>query len=268
MIRVPFLTPVNRMLDRITHDQILELRLARPPVNALSPALVAQLRPAIADAAGQGFRAVVLSGMPKIFSGGLDIVELIELDRAGMIAFWGDFFGLMAAIARSPIPVVAAITGHSPAGGAVLSIFCDYRVMARSPDPEKPFRIGLNEVQVGLMVPEVIQLALRRLVGAHRAERLMVAGAMVDSDEALRIGFVDELVAIDDVVPRAIAWCQQHLALPPLAMSNTRRFARSDLAELMGDTRRFPAEDFASMWFGEETQAVLRAVIEKLKSKK
>ncbi|HWT15898.1 MAG TPA: enoyl-CoA hydratase/isomerase family protein, partial [Patescibacteria group bacterium] len=132
------------MLERIEHEsRILELRLARPPVNALSPALVAQLRPALADAAGQGFRAVVLSGQPKMFSGGLDVVELLQLDRAGMIAFWNDFFGLMAALARSPIPTVAAITGHSPAGGAVLSIFCDYRVMARSPDPDKPFRIGL-----------------------------------------------------------------------------------------------------------------------------
>ena len=93
MIRAhPEPVPVTPMLERIEHDgRILELRLARPPVNALSPALVAALRPAVADAAGQGFRAVVLSGMPKIFSGGLDIVELIELDRAGMIAFWGDF---------------------------------------------------------------------------------------------------------------------------------------------------------------------------------
>jgi len=255
------------MLERIEHDRILELRLARPPVNALSPALVAQLRPALADAAGQGFRAVVLTGQPKMFSGGLDVIELLQLDHAGMIAFWDDFFGLMAAIARSPVPTVAAITGHSPAGGAVLSIFCDYRVMARSPDPEKPFRIGLNEVQVGLMVPEVIQLALRRLVGAHRAERLMVAGAMLDSDEALHIGLVDEVVAVDDVLARALAWCRQHLALPPLAMSNTRRFARSDLAELMGDARRFPSSDFAALWFGEETQGVLRALVEKLKSK-
>ena len=256
------------MLERIEHEsRILELRLARPPVNALSPALVAQLRPALADAAGQGFRAVVLSGQPKMFSGGLDVVELLQLDRAGMIAFWNDFFGLMAALARSPIPTVAAITGHSPAGGAVLSIFCDCRVMARSPDPDKPFRIGLNEVQVGLMVPEVIQLALRRLVGAHRAERLMVAGAMVDSDEALRIGFVDDVVAVDEVVPRSLAWCRQHLALPPLAMANTRRFARADLAEIMGDPNRFPAEDFAASWFGEETQTVLRALVEKLKSK-
>ncbi|HWT15807.1 MAG TPA: enoyl-CoA hydratase-related protein, partial [Patescibacteria group bacterium] len=146
-------------------------------------------------------------------------------------------------------------------------IFCDYRVMARSPDSDKPFRIGLNEVQVGLTVPEVIQLALRRLVGAHRAERLMVAGAMVESDEALRIGFVDEVVAIDDVVARALAWCRQHLALPPLAMANTRRFARADLAEIMADPNRFPAEDFAASWFGEETQTVLRALVEKLKSK-
>lgn len=259
---------MNRMLERIEHESsILELRLARPPVNALSPALVAQLRPALADAAGQGFRAVVLSGQPKMFSAGLDVVELLQLDRAGMVAFWNDFFGLMAALARSPIPTVAAITGHSPAGGAVLSIFCDYRIMARSPDPEKPFRIGLNEVQVGLTVPEVIQLALRRLIGAHRAERLMVAGAMVDSDEAQRIGLVDEVAGIDDVFPRALAWCRKHLALPPLAMANTRRFARSDLAELMADANRFPAQDFAAAWFGEETQTVLRALVEKLKSK-
>lgn len=257
------------MLERIEHDpRILELRLARPPVNALSPSLVSALRQAIADAAGQGFRAVVLSGQPKMFSAGLDVVELLQLDRAGMIAFWNDFFGLMAALARSPIPVVAAITGHSPAGGAVLSIFCDYRVMARADDPAKPFRIGLNEVQVGLAVPEVIQLALRRLVGAHRAERMMVAGAMIDSDEALRVGFVDEVVAIDAVVPRAIEWCRQHLALPPLAMAATRRFARADLAEIMADPARFPAEDFAASWFGDETQRVLRALVEQLKAKR
>jgi len=113
----------------------------------------------------------------------------------------------------------------------------------------------------------VIQLALRRLVGAHRAERLMVAGAMIDSDEALRVGFVDEVVGVDDVVPRALAWCRQHLALPPLAMANTRRFARADLADIMGDPNRFPAEDFAASWFGDETQTVLRALVEKLKSK-
>jgi len=250
------------MIERIVHDRILELRLARPPVNAISPDLAKALLGALRDAPGQGFRAVILSGTPGMYSAGLDVPALLKLDRAGIIAFWNDFFDLMAAVARSPIPTVAAITGHSPAGGAVIAIFCDYRVMARG-----NYKIGLNEVQVGLTVPEVIQLALKRLLGHHRAERMMVAGAMIESEAAHAIGLVDELVDVGDVVPRALAWCQQHLALPAEAMASTRRIARRDLADIMGDPGRFPADDFADAWFGDETQATLQALVARLKAK-
>src|SRR5512143_2535901 len=157
------------MLDTIRHDTIVELRLARPPVNALDPELVRHLRTAIELAPAQGARGIVLSGRPGMFSGGLDVPVLLQLDRATLTEFMRDFFGLCGLIACSPIPIVAAVTGHSPAGGAVLSIFCDYRVMARSTDPAKPFRIGLNEVQVGLSVPACIQVGLQRLVGTYRA---------------------------------------------------------------------------------------------------
>lgn len=250
------------MLETIRHDAILELRLARPPVNALDPVLVQMLRHAVVQAPAQGARAIVLSGHPGMFSAGLDVVKLLELDHVGISLFWQDFFALLAALGRSPVPTVAAITGHSPAGGAVLGLFCDYRVMARG-----MFRIGLNEVQVGLTVPEVIQYACRRLVGAHRAERLMVAGAMMESEEAHRIGFVDELTEVEGVVPRALSWCRQHLALPPEAMSETRRLARADLHEALGDPERWSPQLFADRWFGTETQATLRALVAKLKSK-
>ena len=250
------------MLEHTRHDTILELKLARPPVNALNPELVRTLRDAIRSAPGQGARAIVLSGQPGLYSAGLDVPTLLGLDHAGITQFWGEFFELIAAIARSPIPVVAAITGHSPAGGAVLAIFCDYRVMARG-----PYRIGLNEVQVGLAVPEPIQIGLKRLVGAHRAERLMVAGAMVEAEEALRIGMVDELVDIDHVATRAIEWCRAHVALPHNAMTETRRIARSDLHDALGDVRRFPASEFADRWFSDESQATLKGLVAKLKAK-
>lgn len=248
------------MLESIRHDNVLELKLARPPVNALDPKLVAALREAIAHAPAQGARAIVLSGQPGLYSAGLDVPALLALDRAGMIAFWGEFIGLVRSIARSPVPIVAAITGHSPAGGAVLSIFCDYRIMARG-----SFKIGLNEVMVGLTVPEPIQVGLRRLVGHYRAERLMVAGAMVESEEAQRIGFVDELADVADVVPRALAWARQLLALPHEAMSSTRRLARADLHAALD--RADVGEDFADAWFGEEAQSTLRALVAKLKAK-
>jgi Delta3-Delta2-enoyl-CoA isomerase len=256
------------MLDTIRHDDILELRLANPPVNALHPDLIAALREAVVKAPAQGIRALVLSGHAGMFSAGLDVPTLLGLDRAGMTRVWADFSGLMAALARSPIPSVAAITGHSPAGGAVVSLFCDYRVMARSASADKPFRIGLNEVQVGLVVPDAIQAALRRLLGAHRAERLMVAGAMISAEEAESLGMVDELAAVEDVVPRALAWCQAHLALPRQAMEGTRRLARADLAAVFDAPADAQVEDFIGIWFSEEAQSVLKALVEKLKGRK
>lgn len=250
------------MLDLIRHDTIHELRLARAPVNALDPALVHALRAAVEGAPGEGARALVLSGAPGLFSAGLDVPALLQLDRDTFRVFWNDFFGLCAALARSPVPVAAAITGHAPAGGAVLSIMCDYRIMARG-----AYRIGLNEVQVGLSVPECIQAALRRLVGAYRAERLMVAGAMLDAEQADAIGLVDELVDIDAVVPRAIAWLSELLKFPPRAMTETRRLARADLAAVFADPRALPVEDFLDGWFAPEAQTVLHALVARLKSK-
>ena len=253
------------MLEVIRHDAIVELRLARPPVNAFGTELSRALRVAI-ESAAQDARGVVISGRPGMFSGGLDVAEVLQLDQAGRFGeLWHEYSGLCRSIAASPIPIVAAITGHAPAGGAVLATFCDYRVMARSADPAKPFRIGLNEVQVGLIVPPEIQTGLRRLVGAYRAERLMAAGAMVDADEALRIGFVDELADTEGVTARALAWLSALLALPPRAMSGTRAIARADLVAAFDAARPRNTEEFLRDWFSDESRTTLMAVMARLK---
>lgn len=251
------------MLQTIEHEGgIRELRLARPPVNALNPALVAALRKAVEDAPGEGASALLLSGSPGMFSAGLDVPELLTLDRERFAPFWRDFYGACAALARSPIPVAAAVTGHSPAGGAVLALMCDWRVMAHG-----PFKIGLNEVQVGLTVPDCIQAALRRLLGSHRAERLLVAGAMLDAEQAHAIGFVDELADVDHVVTHALAWLRDLLALPRKAMLATRTKARADLAAMF-DPAALRVEEFLDVWFAPEAQAVLHALVARLKDKK
>lgn len=251
------------VLEIIQHDAIHELRLSRPPVNALNPELVSTLRKAVLAAPDHGARGIVLSGHSGMFSAGLDVPTLLQLDREEMGAFWKEFIGLCEALGRSPVPVVAAITGHSPAGGAVLTLFCDYRVMARG-----DFRIGLNEVQVGLVVPEIIQSAMRRLIGAHRAERLMVAGAMVNAEEAHRIGLVDELIDTELVVGRAIGWMQDLLKHPPEAMSETRRIARADLHAEFDRTSDVGDDEFAKRWFSAEAQHVLGELVAKLKAKR
>lgn len=251
------------MLEIENHDsEIRELRLARPPVNALDPEMVETLLEAVRGAQTDGTRALVLSGREGLFSAGLDLPALLELDRGGMVSFWGSLFGLLEAIARSPIPVASAMTGHSPAGGTVIALFGDYRVMAAG-----DFRLGLNEVQVGLVVPPVIRHALARLLGPYPAERHLVAGQMISADRALEIGLVDELVAPGEVVARAVDWCRAHLALPQHAMLATRALCRADLGALFDDDSALDAEGFADVWFSDDTQAALKATIERMQKR-
>ena len=176
---------------------------------------------------------------------------------------WQAFFGAARTLADSRIPVVAALTGHSPAGGCVLALCCDYRVMARSPDPAKPFRIGLNEVQVGLAVPDGIQHLLRRLVGPRRAERLMVAGAMIPARRAFAIGMIDELADLPQVLPTAIGWLSALLALPSSPMLRTRALARADVIDALEN--HIHLDGFIDAWDEPDTQETLKALVAKLR---
>ena len=281
------------MIETIVHGEVRELRLAHPPANALSPDLIAALRAALAsaaaDAAGAAAAegqppgaagqappgasagparparpaALVLSGAPGMFSAGLDVPFLLTLDRAGIGELWRAFYALLRALAASPLPVVAAITGHSPAGGAVLAIFCDLRVMA-----DGDFRIGLNEVRVGLPMPPVILAAARRLLGPRVAERLCVGGELLSPAAAARVGLVDEVVPPARVVERAVAAARELAALPPAAMAETRRLARADLVAPFEAAGEAETAALIESWFSAEAQSTLRALVERLASKR
>ncbi len=250
------------MLQRIEHGSILELRLDRPPANALNPALLSELREAVETAPAGGVEGLILSGREGLFSAGLDVPELLQLDRAGIAAMWSEFFGVLRALAASPVPIAAAITGHSPAGGAVLTLFCDYRVMA-----EGSFRIGLNEVQVGLTLSEAIYGPLRRLVGRRQAERLAVGSVLVPAHEAHRLGWVDELAPMEAVVERALIYLQALLELPPQAMLATRALLREDLVHMVASDPDSEAA-VVDLWFSDETQSAMRALVARLAEKR
>jgi enoyl-CoA hydratase/carnithine racemase len=129
-----------------------------------------------------------------------------------------------------------------------------------------PYRIGLNEVQVGLIVPDSIQHALRRVVGTYRAERLLVSGAMIESDAALACGFVDELTVAEQVTTRALHWLGELLALPSQAMLTTRALARADLIAAV-DPATLPLDDFIDAYYQPEAQATLQQLVARLKNK-
>lgn len=248
------------MLEIIKHGVIHEIHLNRPPVNALNLELLSALAAAVQDAPGNGARGLILSGGEKVFSGGLDVPYLMTLDRTGLGVCWSQFFHAARALARSSVPVVAAIAGHNPAGGCVLALCCDYRVMARG-----PFRIGLNETQVGLTVPDAIQYLMRRVVGAHQAERLIVAGAMVESEQAHALGMVDALTDAGEVVAMATHWLNELLALPSSPMLATRRIARADVIEALDGFTDAELNRFLDGWYSDDSQVALKALLARLK---
>jgi len=250
------------MILTFDHGPIRELRLDRPPVNALTGELILALRQAVEAAPRQGVRALILSGSPGRFSGGLDIPLLLECDRSAIAELWRGLYALLRALAASSIPVAAAITGHAPAGGTVLPMFCDWRVMAAG-----DFKMGLNEVQVGIPLPTVIVAALRRIVGPRRAEHLAVSGALLSPVQALEIGWIDEIAPPDQVIERAQKWCESLLALPSDAMTETRREARADLVAIFDRNLEAELDDVIAAWWNPSTQTTLRAVAARLKKK-
>jgi enoyl-CoA hydratase/carnithine racemase len=250
---------MTTLIDSTDHGVIREIRLARAPVNALNPELCVALVDAIRGAVADGVGGLVLAGGPKVFSAGLDVPYLLGLqDRVALQAAWEQFFAAARELAACAIPVAAAIGGHAPAGGCVLALCCDYRVMASG-----PFRIGLNETQVGLVAPEGIQRLMRRAVGPHRAERLLVSGELVESEQALALGLVDELAGIDEVATRARAWLEPLLQLPRKPMLQTRAIARADLIDAL-HPEHIQIDRFVDAWNDPDTQAGLRALVAKL----
>ena len=250
------------MLEIIDHGRIREVQLNRAPANALNRELIAELTGQLL-VAGKSCDAVVVSGRDGMFSAGLDVPSLLQEDREAMADFWRLFSKLLNTIAFMPVPTVFALTGHCPAGGIVLSIFSDYRIMCGG-----KYKTGLNETQVGLVVSPIIKNALVRLTGPNTAAKILVAGSILSAEEALAIGLIDEIA--DDpkaVVKRSIELCQQLIALPSNAMLTTRALVRQDLHALFDHESSIGVDAFLQLWFSESTQRTLNELVQRLQNK-
>lgn len=245
------------MIEIKDHGPVRELRLARPPVNALSSALIQALDTQLAEAmalaasargGASAPRAIVISGSPGLFCAGLDVREVTAGESSAKTLVLA-FAQLQRRLVDSTLPVIAAITGHSPAGGAVIAVLCDYRIMAAG-----DFRIGLNEVQVGLYPGELIFRVYERLVGTRRAAALLPRGVMLRADEALEAGLVDEVVPTAAVVDRAVALANELVALPPKTYARTRNLVRADLRKLFDAPPESLESLMAEGWVTDETR--------------
>jgi 3,2-trans-enoyl-CoA isomerase len=244
-----------RLINEYNYGLVQEIRLDRPPVNAFDGSLVQQLTERLRTLPQEGKRAVVLSGPQGIFSGGFDVKAFQRLDREGVKRFVRAYIELQYVIAVSPIPIVAAITGHCAAGGTSLAILCDYRFMAQG-----EFRIGMNEVQFGLCAGKIIYAVLRRLVGPRHADQLLIGAELLPAERALDVGLVDRLFPADRVILEAQDFAAHLTLLPPNALKATRSIARTDLVRLFeGSARHDATEEMVEAILSAEAQAAIKA---------
>jgi enoyl-CoA hydratase len=175
-------------------DGVVICRLEIGKVNALDVDAYEALSDIARDAASS--RAVVLTGTGRAFSAGVDLSPLFHggIDYAA---------ALLSAMTRAysawfdlGVPVVAAINGHAIAGGAVLAGIADHRLMSGG-------KIGLTELQVGVPLPPVALEIARHLLGARVSEAI-TSGRLYSVEEAVSVGFVDEVCAADELMEKAL----------------------------------------------------------------
>lgn len=226
--------------------------------NALSTALVMQLRQGLSDAAASGARAVVLGHTGKTFCAGADLSEASSSEGAGPADLAVDRAREMTHVLRSilelPVPVIGAIDGNVRAGGMGLVGACDIVVAG----PASTF--ALTEARIGV-APSIISLTLLPKLDARAAGRYFVTGEKFGADEAARIGLIT--VAADDVAATVAALAAETAKGSPQGLAESK--ALTTAAILEGFDRR--AEDLtqlsARLFVSDEAREGMMAFLEK-----
>jgi 3,2-trans-enoyl-CoA isomerase len=251
-------------LSVTVNDRMALIGLDRGKSNAINLTMLQELS-SLLKSIGEddAILGVVLHGKERFFSSGLDLIELYDLNEAEIKEFWRTFLDVIARLVSFKKPAIAAISGHSPAGGCVLALCCDYRIMA-----EGDFIIGLNEIPVGLIVPDSIFHLYSFWIGQANAYRFLLEGKLMNPPEALGAGLVDEVVPSEKLRSRA----ENQLKVYMQHDANTWQQSKLNMRrELIGQMNHIPEEminEIVKQWWAPSTRSILKTIIENLSQKK
>jgi enoyl-CoA hydratase len=239
------------MIERSEHDGILTLRLAHGKVSAIDVELLDALLHELG--AAQGSRALVLTGTGSIFSAGVDLFRLTQEGADYVRRFLPLLSRFVRALFTFPRPVVAAANGHAIAGGGVIVLACDVRLMA-----EGQGRIGVPELLVGVPFPTVALEVVRFAVPRNRAQALIYTGRTLPPQEALAAGLVDEVVAPGELLARAQEVAGQLALIPPQVFRMTKEAVRAEALRKIDGASEAYERATLEVWSAPETHAHIR----------
>jgi len=219
--------------------------------NALSTALMLRTLAEVREAKDS---PIFLTGDGDAFSAGLNLKEISTLDVAGMTTFLGALEDLVKALYEHPAPVVAWVNGHAIAGGCVLALCADVRVMTA----REGVRIGLNEVALGLRFPPLTFAMVRSRLTAPALERVLLEAGLYGAEDARALGLVD--VVGEESVARAML---SKLAGHPRDIYAATKLLLRPRLEISDADRTAFREDTIPYWASPERRAALLALLEK-----
>ena len=182
-------------------DTVAILAINRPPTHALSSEAISEFKEALSVLEqNTEVHAVVITGTGnKIFSFGFDLPEIIHFNQQEFAAFYNSFNELCLQMYTYPKPLVAAINGYAIAGGCIIALCCDHRLMSNG-----KCSMGVNEVKLGANVPWAATIILEQITGPRYTEEAILTGRLYTPDELLERGMVDELHHPDELQKAAI----------------------------------------------------------------
>jgi enoyl-CoA hydratase/carnithine racemase len=239
------------------------LRLDKARGNAIDEPLADDLVRTTAELADDAsVRGVLLaSAHPKLFCPGLDLVALLEYDRMAMQRFVSKFGQAVLGLFTLRKPVVAAVAGHAVAGGCVLALTSDHRVLRRGS------QIGLNEVRVGIPLPWSVAILLKNTIASHALSRVALLGLNFKDEEAVALGLGHEVVEAEGFEDTCLARLQEFADRDPAAVGTTKAYLRDAALREMRAQDAAREGEFLDAWFSPAGRAKIKETVNALTQK-
>jgi len=250
----------STLLLDVGDDGIALVTLNRPDkLNALNAAVVAELDALVRQVSQDpAVRGVIITGAgPKAFVAGADISELVAVDRNSGTEMGQRGSRVFRAIELLPKPVIAAVNGFALGGGCELAMACHVRLAAPNA------RFGLPELKLGLIPGFGGTVRLPRLVGRGRALEMLLTGAMIDAEEAARIGLVNRVVPAESLLADARTMMLAMLAVGSAAVRLALQAVDGGLDRPMDEALALESTLFGEACASEDKGEGTRAFMEK-----
>jgi enoyl-CoA hydratase len=246
------------MIELEHRGAVTILHMVRGKGNALNLEFCMALMDALGQIERSPARAVVMTGQGHVFGAGVDLPTIVSGGADYVREFVPQMTRAFEQIVKFPKPLVAAVNGHAIAGGAILALACDVRLLARG-----SARIGLTEVLVGVVFPAWALEIARFATPPEHFQEMILTGRTWTPDDALRRGLADELVDAERLLDRASEVAGELAAVPAATYAATKLAVRRPMIEAA--QRQAALEDAATVerWCSPEVLANVAEFVER-----